>query len=53
GITEEKISLRSFPFFLADKAEDWLYYLSVTMWDDMKQQFLDKFFPVPRAANIR
>ncbi|XP_073046141.1 uncharacterized protein [Primulina eburnea] len=48
GITEEQISLRAFPFSLADKAKDWLYYLpsgSITTWDNMKQQFLEKFFP--------
>ncbi|XP_075475715.1 uncharacterized protein LOC142510155 [Primulina tabacum] len=56
GITEEQISLRAFPFSLADKAKDWLYYLpsgSITTWDNMKQQFLEKFFPASRAANIR
>ncbi|XP_073295879.1 uncharacterized protein [Primulina huaijiensis] len=56
GITEEQISLRAFPFSLADKAKDWLYYLpsgSITTWDNMKQQFLEKFFPASRAANIK
>ncbi|XP_073133396.1 uncharacterized protein [Henckelia pumila] len=56
GITEEQISLRAFPFSLADKAKDWLYYLpseTITNWNDMKQQFLEKFFPASRAANIR
>ncbi|XP_075486393.1 uncharacterized protein LOC142526005 [Primulina tabacum] len=55
-ITEEQISLRAFPFSLADKAKDWLYYLpsgTITTWDNMKQQFLEKFFPASRAANIR
>ena len=27
GVTEEQIKLRAFPFSLADKAKDWLYYL--------------------------
>ncbi|XP_075499105.1 uncharacterized protein LOC142537478 [Primulina tabacum] len=56
GITEEQISLRAFPFSLDDKAKDWLFYLpsrSITAWDNMKQQFLEKFFPASRAANIR
>ncbi|XP_073131691.1 uncharacterized protein [Henckelia pumila] len=55
-ITEEQISLRAFPFSLADKAKDWLYYLPfgiITTWNGMKQQFLEKFFPASRAANIR
>ena len=56
GVTEEQIKLRAFPFSLADKAKDWLYYLpsgSITTWTDMKQQFLEKFFPASRAASIR
>ncbi|XP_073138096.1 uncharacterized protein [Henckelia pumila] len=56
GITEEQISLRVFPFSLTDKAKDWLYYLpsgTITPWDGMKQQFLEKFFPASRASNIR
>ncbi|XP_075504541.1 uncharacterized protein LOC142541979 [Primulina tabacum] len=56
GITEKQILLRAFPFSLADKAKDWLYYLpsgTITTWDNMKQQFLEKFFPASRAANIR
>ncbi|XP_073138216.1 uncharacterized protein [Henckelia pumila] len=39
GITEEQISLRAFPFSLADKAKDWLYYLpsgTITTWNVMK-----------------
>ncbi|GJX60009.1 uncharacterized protein Tco_0291399 [Tanacetum coccineum] len=43
-------------FHVVYKAKDWLYYLpsgSITTWDQMKQQFLEKFFPASRAANIR
>nr|XP_027124163.1 uncharacterized protein LOC113740845 [Coffea arabica] len=56
GVTEEQIKLRAFPFFLADKAKDWLYYLpsgSISTWTDMKKHFLEKFFPASRAASIR
>lgn len=56
GVTEEQIKLRAFPFSLADKAKDWLYYLpsgTITTWNEMKRQFLEKFFPASRAANIR
>ncbi|GJT37754.1 DNA-directed DNA polymerase [Tanacetum coccineum] len=55
-VTEEQIKLRTFPFSLADKATDWLYYLpsgSITTWDEMKQQFLEIFFPTSPAANIK
>ena len=56
GVTEEQIKLKAFPFSLADKAKDGLYYLlsgSITTWNGMKRQFLEKFFPASRAANIR
>ncbi|GKB80872.1 DNA-directed DNA polymerase, partial [Tanacetum coccineum] len=55
-VLQVQIKLRAFPFSLADKAKDWLDYLpsgSITTWDQMKQQFLEKFFPASRAANIR
>ena len=56
GVTEEQIKLRAFPFSLADKAKDWLYYLpagSIMTWNEMKRQFLKKNFPASRAINIR
>ncbi|XP_027155012.1 uncharacterized protein LOC113760037 [Coffea eugenioides] len=56
GVTEEQIKLRVFPFSLADKAKDWLYYLpsgSISTWTDMKKHFLEKFFPASRAASIK
>ncbi|XP_044486330.1 uncharacterized protein LOC123211594 [Mangifera indica] len=56
GVSEEQIKLRAFPFSLTDKAKDWLYYLpsgSITSWDELKRQFLEKFFPASRATSIR
>ncbi|XP_038976085.1 uncharacterized protein LOC120107013 [Phoenix dactylifera] len=56
GVTEEQIKLRAFPFSLKDSAKDWLYYLpsgSITIWNEMKRLFLEKYFPASRAANIR
>ncbi|KAK4400859.1 hypothetical protein Sango_1192000 [Sesamum angolense] len=56
GITEEQIKLRAFLFSLADQAKDWLYFLpsgSITTWNDLKRQFLEKYFPVSRATTIR
>ena len=56
GVTEEQIKLRAFPFSLADKAKDWLYYLpsrSIRTWNDLKRKFLEKFFPASRAGTIR
>ncbi|PIN27218.1 hypothetical protein CDL12_00011 [Handroanthus impetiginosus] len=52
----EQMKLRAFPFSLADKAKDWLFYLSpgsIRTWTDMVSLFLDKFFPTSRATNIR
>ncbi|XP_071901108.1 uncharacterized protein [Coffea arabica] len=56
GVTENHIKLKAFPFSLADKAKDWLFYLpsgSITTWEELKRRFLEKFFPASRAANIR
>ncbi|KAL0297993.1 UNVERIFIED_CONTAM: hypothetical protein Sangu_3167600 [Sesamum angustifolium] len=56
GITDEQLNLRAFPFSLKDKAKDWLYYLpsgSIETWADMKQQFLQRFFPASRATHLR
>ena len=52
----EQIKLRVFPFSLADKAKDWLYHLpsgSITIWEGLKKQFLEKFFLASRVANVR
>ena len=48
GISEEQIKLRAFPFFLADLAKDWLYYVpsgSIASWNELKRLFLEKYFP--------
>ncbi|KAL0411958.1 UNVERIFIED_CONTAM: hypothetical protein Slati_3785500 [Sesamum latifolium] len=55
GITEEQVKLRAFPFSLAEQAKDWLYFLpsgSITTWNDLKKQFLEKYFPASRATTI-
>ncbi|XP_024043124.1 uncharacterized protein LOC112099856 [Citrus clementina] len=56
GVTEEQIKLRAFLFSLDGLAKDWLYYLppgSITTWNGLKKQFLEKYSPASRAANIR
>ncbi|KAH9768680.1 hypothetical protein KPL71_011691 [Citrus sinensis] len=56
GVTEEQIKLRAFPFSVDGLAKDWLYYLppgSITTWNGLKRQFLEKYFPASRAVNIR
>jgi hypothetical protein len=55
GVIEEQIKLRVFPFSLADKAKHWLYYLpsgSILTWNDLKKQFLEKFFLVSQTRTI-
>ena len=40
GVTEEQIKFKVFPFSLADKAKDWIYYLlsgSIKTWNDLKR----------------
>ncbi|KAL0381117.1 UNVERIFIED_CONTAM: hypothetical protein Sangu_0176000 [Sesamum angustifolium] len=40
GITEEQIKLRAFPFYLADQAKNWLYFLpsgSIMTWNYLKK----------------
>ncbi|XP_024045236.1 uncharacterized protein LOC112100326 [Citrus clementina] len=56
GVTEEQIKLCAFPLSLDGLAKDWLYYLppgSITTWNGLKKQFLEKYFSASRAANIR
>ena len=56
GVTENQIKLRAFSFSLKDSAKDWLYYLpfrSIKTWNEMNKLFLEKYFPVSRAANIQ
>lgn len=55
-VTEDQIKLHAFPFSLADRAKDWLFYLpsgSINTWDEMVRLFLEKFFPASRADSIR
>lgn len=43
GITEEQIKLHAFPFSLADKAKDWLYYLPSGRGMRSRSNFLRNF----------
>ncbi|KAL2237749.1 UNVERIFIED_CONTAM: hypothetical protein Sindi_0966600 [Sesamum indicum] len=56
GISEEQVKLRAFPFYLTYQVKDWLYFLpsgSITRWNNLKRQFLEKYFPASRATTIR
>ncbi|PKI69053.1 hypothetical protein CRG98_010522 [Punica granatum] len=54
-VIEDHIKMRAFPFSLADKAIDWLYYLpsrSIATWNDLKRQCIEKFFPASGLGTI-
>lgn len=56
GVSEDTIRLRLLPFSLRDKAWGWLQSLqpeSITTWEDMAQNFLSKFFPLAKTAQLR
>ncbi|KAF7808435.1 uncharacterized protein G2W53_035178 [Senna tora] len=55
-ITEDQIKLRAFPFFLEDAAKKWLFYLlasSITSWEQMMKNFLERYYPASRVNNVR
>ncbi|XP_074299817.1 uncharacterized protein LOC141630987 [Silene latifolia] len=56
GVTDEQLQLRAFPFSLKDAANDWLYYLptgSITTWNQMKKDFLEKYFPASLSSQLK
>ncbi|VFQ62679.1 unnamed protein product [Cuscuta campestris] len=56
GVAQDQIRLRAFPFSLAAKAKDWLYYMpagSFTTWNALYKAFLEKYFPASRIGSIR
>ncbi|KAM1569365.1 hypothetical protein ACFX10_034489 [Malus domestica] len=56
NVDESILKMKAFPFFLLEKAKDWLYELApgtVTSWESMKRAFLEKFFPTSRVILLR
>ncbi|CAN6545159.1 unnamed protein product [Malus baccata var. baccata] len=56
NLDEEQVKLRAFPFTLEAKAKEWLYNLppgSMNTWNQVKQAFLEQYFPATKAASIR
>ncbi|KAM1157710.1 hypothetical protein ACFX1X_028596 [Malus domestica] len=50
------LKMKAFPFSLFEKAKDWLFELAlgtVTSWESMKREFLEKFFPTSRVILLR
>ena len=55
GVTEEALRLRLFPLSLGDRAKHWLTSQppdSITTWNDLVQNFLTKFFPPSKIAQL-
>ena len=55
GVTDEGLRLRLFPFSLSDRAKHWLMSQqsdSITSWNDLVQNFLIKFFPPSKIAQL-
>ena len=53
GVTEEVLRLRLFPISLGVRAKYWLTSQppdSITLWNDLVQKFLTKFFLPPKIA---
>nr|XP_008386324.2 uncharacterized protein LOC103448840 [Malus domestica] len=56
NVDEEQVKLRAFPFTLEAKANEWLYNLppgSMNTWNQVKQAFLEQYFPATKAASIK
>ncbi|RDY03503.1 hypothetical protein CR513_12907, partial [Mucuna pruriens] len=55
GIPKDYIKMKAFSFSLDGATKDWLYLHLVMFntWGDMKQMFLEKFFPTSRIAAIQ
>ncbi|CAN6713111.1 unnamed protein product [Malus baccata var. baccata] len=56
GATNDAIRLRLFPFSLKDKGKSWFNSLpanSITTWDELANQFLQRFFPPSKTSKLR
>ncbi|KAA3477291.1 oligopeptide transporter 4-like [Gossypium australe] len=56
GVMDDVIRLRLFPSLLIDNAFSWLDSQvpgSITTWDELAEKFLQKFFPISKAMQLR
>ena len=56
GVSDNFIKLKLFPFSLIGEARGWLQRLppdSIITWEQLAQEFLNKYFPPGRAARLR
>jgi len=53
---QEAVRLSLFPFSLRDRASAWFHSFQngfITSWDQMRQAFLARFFPLSKIAQLR
>ncbi|MFS7949268.1 putative nucleotidyltransferase, Ribonuclease H [Helianthus anomalus] len=56
GVSEDAIRLRLFPFSLRDKARAWLMSLPagpIRTWNQLAEQFMQKYFPPEKTNKLR
>ncbi|CAM8986905.1 unnamed protein product [Rhodiola kirilowii] len=56
GVEVDDFKLKAFYFSLQDAASDWFLALpsgSVHTWEQMQKQFVSKYYPAERAAQVR
>ncbi|CAM8923581.1 unnamed protein product [Rhodiola kirilowii] len=56
GVEVDDFKLKAFYFSLADVATDWFLSLpsgSIYTWEQMQRQFVSKYYPAGRAAQVR
>ncbi len=56
GVSDVAIRLRAFPFSLRDKARKWLVSQparTFTIWEDLSQAFLARYFPPAKTIKLR
>lgn len=56
NVSQESIRVRLFLFSLSAEASNWLAKLpaeSVTLWDELRYAFIERFFPPSRMLKLR
>lgn len=56
NVSQESIHLQLFPFSLSSDASKWLVKLlaeSITSWDELRDAFIEKLFPLPPIKDTK
>lgn len=56
NVSQDSIHLRLFLFSLTDEASKWLAELpaeSIAYWDELRDDFIERFFPLSRILKLR